>query len=242
MPPQSDYRHSYVTKVEEALFRFTVDQLKALVRLLPNANQPSRKAALIAEIERHLAGDLLRELWARLDETQQLAVREALHGATGEFSPQQFRAKYGRLPAGAGVRRYEGAKMSRLSLFLYATDEVGSSSAVIPDDLASRLHEFVAAAEAATLNVCDDLPATVARRRWRGSRETIAQVLLPWMHPDDLGPVGAFARGPADETTYLDPLSAVKKPESSSAVHYILIRNLDKHQNWLQNHYEKMSR
>ena len=39
------------------------------------------------------------------------------------FSPQQFRAKYGRLPAGAGVRRYEGAKMSRLSLFLYATDE-----------------------------------------------------------------------------------------------------------------------
>ena len=202
MPPQSDYRHSYVTKVEEALFRFTVDQLKPLVRLLPNANKPSRKAALIAEIERHLAGDLLRELWARLDETQQLAVREALHGATGEFSPQQFRAKYGRLPAGAGVRRYEGAKMSRLSLFLYATDEVGSSSAVIPDDLASRLHEFVAAAEAATLNVCDDLPATVVRRRWRGSRETIAQVPLPWMHPDDLGPVGAFARGPADETTY----------------------------------------
>ena len=178
MPPQSDYRHSYVTKVEEALFRFTVDQLKALVRLLPNANKPSRKAALIAEIERHLAGDLLRELWARLDETQQLAVREALHGATGEFSPQQFRAKYGRLPAGAGVRRYEGAKMSRLSLILYATDEVGSSSAVIPDDLASRLHEFVAAAEAATLNVSDDLPATVARRCWQGSRETIAQVPL----------------------------------------------------------------
>ncbi len=62
MPTQPDHRHSYIATVEEALARFTVDQLKALVWLLPNANKPSRKAALIAEIERHLAGDLLREI------------------------------------------------------------------------------------------------------------------------------------------------------------------------------------
>ena len=177
MPRRSDYRHSYIATVEEALARLSVDQLKALVRLLPTARRPSRKAELTAEIERHLAGDLLRKLWARLDETQQLAVREALHGPAGEFSPQQFRAKYGRLPAGAGVRRYDSAKVSRLSLFLYAPD-FRSTNSVIPGDLASRLREFVAEAEAPTLSVCDDLPAAVALRRWRGSQETIEQVPL----------------------------------------------------------------
>jgi len=163
--------------VEEALAGLSVDQLKALARLLPKARRPSRKAELIAEIERHLAGDLLRRLWARLDETEQLAVREALHGPAGEFSPQRFRAKYGRLPAGAGLHRYDSAKVSRLSLFLYLPD-LRSIKSVIPGDLASRLREFVAEAEAPTLSVCDDLPATVALRRWRGSQETIEQVPL----------------------------------------------------------------
>ena len=41
----------------------------------------------------------------------------------------------------------------------------------------------------------------VERYRSRGQR-----ILLPWMNPDDLGPVGAFARGPADETTDLETL------------------------------------
>ena len=36
----------------------------------------------------------------------------------------------------------------------------------------------MAEAEAPTLSVCDDLPASVALRRWRGSRETIEQVPL----------------------------------------------------------------
>ena len=177
MPRRSDYRHSYVATVEEALARLSMDQLRALVRLLPKARRTGRKAELIAEIERHLAGDLLRALWARLGETEQLAVREALHGPAGEFSPRQFRAKYGRLPAGAGIRRHDNAKVTRLSLFLYAPD-LRSTSAVIPGDLASRLREFVAEAEAPKLSVIDDLPATVALRRWRGSRETIEQVPL----------------------------------------------------------------
>ena len=177
VPRRSDYRHSYFATVEEALARLSVDQLKALARLLPKARRPSRKAELIAEIERHLTGDLLRRLWTRLDETEQLAVREALHGPAGEFSPRQFRAKYGRLPAGAGVHRYDSAKVSRLSLFLYLPD-LRSIKSVIPGDLAIRLRQFVAEAEAPTLSVCDDLPASVALRRWRGSRKTIEQVPL----------------------------------------------------------------
>ena len=177
MPRRYDYRNTYVATVEEALARLSMDQLRALVRLLPKARRTGRKAELIAEIERHLAGDLLRALWARLGATGQLAVREALHGPAGEFSPQQFQAKYGRLPAGAGIRRHDNAKVTRLSLFLYAPD-LRSTNAVIPGDLASRLREFVAEAEAPKLSVIDDLPATVALRRWRGSRETIEQVPL----------------------------------------------------------------
>ncbi len=43
-------------------------------------------------------------------------MRETLHGPAGEFSPQQFRAKYGRVPAGAGVRRYEGASLGMIDV------------------------------------------------------------------------------------------------------------------------------
>ena len=35
VPRRSDYRHSYFATVEEALARLSVDQLKALARLLP---------------------------------------------------------------------------------------------------------------------------------------------------------------------------------------------------------------
>ena len=177
MPRRYDSSLSYVATVAEALARLSMDQLRALVRLLPKARRPSRKAEVIAEIERHLAGDLLRALWGRLGETEQSAVREALHGTTAEFDPRQFRAKYGHLPGGAGIRRHDKAKVTRLSLFLYAPD-IRSTRSVIPNDLASRLLEFVAEAEAPTLSVCDDLPATVALRRWRGTQETIEQVPL----------------------------------------------------------------
>ena len=103
MPRRYDYSRSYVATAAEGLAKLSMDQLRALVRLLPKARRTGRKAEVIAEIERHLAGDLLRALWARLGETEQLAVREALHGSPGEFSPRQFRAKYGSLPAGAGI-------------------------------------------------------------------------------------------------------------------------------------------
>ena len=42
---------------------------------------------------------------------------------------------------------------------------------------------------------------TVERYRSRGQR-----ILLPWMHPDDLGRDGTYARGLADESAYLAAL------------------------------------
>ena len=83
MPRRSDYGHSYIATVAEALARLSMDQLRALVRLLPKARRPSRKAELIAEIERHLAGDLLRALWAPLivQLTVATSVLRGVHGA-----------------------------------------------------------------------------------------------------------------------------------------------------------------
>ena len=163
--PRSENRHPYVATVEEALAGFSVAQLKPLVRLLPNAARPSRKAELIAELDRHLTGESLRKLWRRLDQTQQLAVSEALHGLEGEFRAARFQAKYGRLPAGAG-RRGDEPKLSLLSLFLYVLDYGRSGAAVVPGDLEQRLRAFVPVPEDPTLTATDDLPETVARRRW----------------------------------------------------------------------------
>ncbi len=185
MARRYDYNRSYVATAAEGLAQLSMDQLRALVRLLPKARRTGRKAEVIAEIERHLAGDLLRALWARLGETEQLAVREALHGSPGEFSPRQFRAKYGHLPAGAGIRRYDKTKVTRLSLFLYAPN-LRSTKSVIPTDLVSRLREFVAEAEPPTLSVCDDLPTTVTlcrRRRYQEAIEQAPLVLRDTEHP-----------------------------------------------------------
>ena len=108
MPRRYDYNRTYVATVAEGLDQLSMDQLRALVRLLPKARRAGRKAEVIAEIERHLAGDLLRALWAQLGETEQLAVREALHGSPGEFGPRQSApstAACPPAPASAGTTR-----------------------------------------------------------------------------------------------------------------------------------------
>jgi hypothetical protein len=84
--------------LNEVISRLTVDQLKSLVRWLPDASATGRKGRLVEEILRCLAGDGLRALWDRLDDIQRMAVAEAAHSLDGIFDKNQFRAKYGRLP------------------------------------------------------------------------------------------------------------------------------------------------
>ena len=57
---------------------------------------PTRKADMVAAIERQLSDNSLRELWNRLDETQQLAGSEALSTPHSIFHPHAFKAKYGK--------------------------------------------------------------------------------------------------------------------------------------------------
>ena len=81
----------HLGSLEHALNGLNVDELKGLIRLLPDVTKPTRKAEIVAAIDSGLTGNALRELWGRLDKTQQLAVSEALHSLDGRFRARQFK-------------------------------------------------------------------------------------------------------------------------------------------------------
>lgn len=87
-----------IPSVAEALSRYTVEELKRLLALLPATEKPERKVELIALILRHMQGQPLREPWSRLDELQRAAVAETVHSPDGRFDAQRFKAKYGHSP------------------------------------------------------------------------------------------------------------------------------------------------
>jgi len=119
---------------------------------------PTRKADMIAAIERRLGGVLLRRLWDKLDEVQRLAVREALHDAGG-FDAGRFEAKYDTFPAGFAGIGAPGALPLRFFLH-FRGGHVGAAP-FIPSDLAKRLHAFVPPPQEATLAAADELPEAV---------------------------------------------------------------------------------
>ncbi len=146
------------TNVNDALYRFTVDDLKILVKQLPNPKgSGSRKADLVD----HICLQLLRQtrtVYASLDSVQQLAVADTLYYATTGYDAIKFRAKYQCLPAwylDNGKSRYWRDK-SLLYLFLYpAKEDLG---AVIPLDLQACLKQFVVKPELPQLTTQDSLP------------------------------------------------------------------------------------
>lgn len=149
-----------IATVEAALNLLTVDELKARAALL-SKNVPTRKTELVEFILRHLIGIPLRQLWARLDELQQNAVREALHSREGFFNAQRFQAKYGALPqfGGQGKRYGRGSDPTVLRLFLYSPAKYGAAL-VIPDDLKNRLPQFVLPPTAPAIASVEALPET----------------------------------------------------------------------------------
>ena len=159
----------HLGSLEHALNGLIVDELKGLFNLLPTAllprTKPTRKAEIVAAVERCLTGNALREVWGRLDKTQQLAVSEALHSADGRFRARQFQAKHGLVPKGLWADSAQRSKPSLLKLFLYLDDYGRSGTAVLPDDLRERLLPFVPVPAAAELAALDDLPQTVDRPR-----------------------------------------------------------------------------
>ena len=157
---------------EEALGHLTVDRLKPLAALV-STNPPKRKSELVALLARALEGEHLRGLWERLGELEQAAVAEVVHGPERRFSPDRFRAKYGRDPDW-GVRD-RGGHSSESLLRLFIHDQV------LPDDLLARLEPFVAAPAQAAIDSVAELPAEIERRVERYDYE--ARKRVSWTEP-----------------------------------------------------------
>lgn len=150
----------------EALMLVNADKLR---RLLPLAGVPkplpTRKADMADAIAHRLSGSRLRSAWGRLDKTQQLAVREVLHGAGGAFHPGRFQSRYGKLPEGLKDSGY--GKSSPLRLFLYPASRHSGPPSVIPTELKQRLLKFVPKPDEPTVATVDDVPETVRQPRRR---------------------------------------------------------------------------
>ncbi|MEO6392332.1 MAG: hypothetical protein ABIP75_10805 [Pyrinomonadaceae bacterium] len=116
----------------------TVDKLKQYVRLLGGDKLVTRKADIISLISAHLEGERLRELWNRLDSTQQNAVAETIYSPTLTFDLTCFVAKYDERPD-FGRYDYYSKNNAGPTLFSLLFD----SRAGIASELADRLRAFV---------------------------------------------------------------------------------------------------
>jgi hypothetical protein len=121
--------------LKEALTLLCVDDLKSLIRQLPDSTIAGRKAELVDGLVCRLLGPDLPALWRSLNTLHKAAVAEAVHDPLGELSLSQFQAKYGSSPG------FGKGHSSALALFIYNT-EFGRNPAV-PADLNRLLMAFV---------------------------------------------------------------------------------------------------
>jgi len=176
MPYYTNEPHLHAT-LNAALQSCNVDWLKRLATTLSNDKKPTRKTELIAFIEQQLAGEGLRTVWERLDETQQAAVAEAVHGSEPIYRADQFVAKYGKLPSwGKREDNWRGiTKPSLLSVFFF--------DKVLPRDIRDRLAVFVPAPAKTALRSVDDPPETITQtfHVWTGksNRASIVEEEIP---------------------------------------------------------------
>ncbi len=151
--------------LKKALSALSVPTLKPMMNLLSIPKpRPRLKADMVEAISLRLTGRPLRELWERLDKTQQLAVKEALYGLEGRFEAKRFRAKYGVLPK--RIDKGDTIEPTLLHLFLYPADGYRYfAPTTIPRDLENQLLEFVPEPEEPTVSAVDEVPEFVDRRR-----------------------------------------------------------------------------
>ena len=160
-----------LTTISEALELTSAHLLRPMLGLLPDAPPPPRrKADMMAEVEGRLFGDSLRALWDRLDETQQLAVREALDNPYGFFDQHHFELKYGRLPspfseATEPIGDTTELNASLLHFFLYAQRRRFTLPTIVPLELLHRLRAFVPPPPEAEVPAAEDLPEDVPLTR-----------------------------------------------------------------------------
>ncbi len=158
--PRSRKKAEPIATLSEVLNLLTVDDLKERLPFLPASERPTRKADLVALVERHLDGKPLQALWKQLDELQKNAVSETAYAADAVFNAERFVAKYGSAPNFGTQKRSWGysIKPSLLQLFLYRNARYGSGPFVMPKELGQRLRTFVPQPDAPCLEGREELP------------------------------------------------------------------------------------
>ena len=168
--------------LKQALSTLSVPTLKPMMNLLSIPKpRPRLKADMVEAISLRLTGRSLRELWERLDKTQQMAVKEALYGLEGRFEAKRFRAKYGVLPK--RIDKGDTTEPTLLHLFLYPPDSYRYfAPTTIPRDFVKQLREFVPEPEEPTVSAVDEIPEFIDRRRIafvpKGQKPRFDRVLL----------------------------------------------------------------
>ena len=150
--------------LNDTLNFLTMDDLKSIGHSLTDMPRNGPKQKLLDFFRHQLSGASLRATWQMLDDTQRLAVSEAVHEPLGRFSEKRFRAKYGRppgffTPPPEGLRlrpwdRWEG-KPTALGLFLFRERD---GSYQVPSDLRQELRDFVPEPAPVQVQVCNELP------------------------------------------------------------------------------------
>jgi hypothetical protein len=151
-----------MNKLKEVLARHTVDELKSLMRCLPDASPTGKKDDLVSKIHRSLAGAGLHALWNRLDDTQRLAVAETLYAVDGSFiqiGSAQNTDSYLTSPSAKepGSRYSYYRQPTPLALLLYYQEGYYG----VPADLCEQLRPLCR-----NLHPCSFTPARRCRKWW----------------------------------------------------------------------------
>ena len=137
----------------------------------------TRKDQMIAVITDHVLSANLPVLWEQLSKSQQLAVREAVYSKVKKFESRQFEAKYGELPSGVGgdYRKFP----LPFRYFLHMPGGYSTVSMVVPEDLASKLAEFIEPPPTAKLQSQPSIPESVERleSKVRNSKSTQVELV-----------------------------------------------------------------
>jgi hypothetical protein len=166
--------------LRDLLACLTVPDLKELLGFLQSGASSPRKDDLVERIVAAMFGPELKAVWALLDETQQLAVREAAHHPLGEYSDRRFRAKYQRAPAFhiAAARSYGHAAGKKTALCLFILYSPAEGCYVVPSDLRPHLVAFVPPPAPPGIASSEALPEDPLLTVRLTEREALQEVLI----------------------------------------------------------------
>ena len=158
-------------KLQDHMNFHGVDEVRKLMKELDLPKpRPTRKDEMIKAISVHLQGRNLELMWNKLGHLDQLAVSEALHDKHRQFKEERFVARYGTPPSRLTLS--SSTKPVLLQYFLYPADKYSQAAPIIPEDLAERLREIVPPPPETMLQLVEQLPNSVNRKkRWYQGKE-----------------------------------------------------------------------